>query len=337
MTQTSMALALAGFSFIMTVIWGNPFLRILLSLNVGETIRLDGPERHFSKLGTPTMGGILFIAPVALITILLNAASYIGTAQILGRSVLVPLGVMVSFALLGSIDDWMGLRGRGESRGMQARLKFVLQWVIALVTAFILYHLLDAPQLYLPGFNVEFKIGLWYIPTAAFIIVLMSNAVNLTDGLDGLAGLITATAFTAYGGIDLLQGQIFLARFCFTVVGALFGFLWFNVYPAQLIMGDTGSLALGATLGVVALMTGQWAILPLIGIIPISITLSVIIQVGYFKLTRRLYGKGRRVFKMAPLHHHFELMGWSETQVVQRFWLISLLTAMIGVAFSVTG
>ena len=337
MTQTSMALALAGFSFIMTVIWGNPFLRILLSLNVGETIRLDGPERHFSKLGTPTMGGILFIAPVALITILLNAASYIGTAQILGRSVLVPLGVMVSFALLGSIDDWMGLRCRGESRGMQARLKFVLQWVIALVTAFILYHLLDAPQLYLPGFNVEFKIGLWYIPTAAFIIVLMSNAVNLTDGLDGLAGLITATAFTAYGGIALLQGQIFLARFCFTVVGALFGFLWFNVYPAQLIMGDTGSLALGATLGVVALMTGQWAILPLIGIIPISITLSVIIQVGYFKLTRRLYGKGRRVFKMAPLHHHFELMGWSETQVVQRFWLISLLTAMIGVAFSVTG
>jgi phospho-N-acetylmuramoyl-pentapeptide-transferase len=283
------------------------------------------------------MGGILFIAPVALITVMLNAASYIGTAQILGRSVLVPLGVMVSFAMLGSIDDWMGLRGLGVSRGMQARVKFVLQWVIALVTAYALYHLLDAPQLYLPGFNVEFKIGLWYIPTAAFIIVLMSNAVNLTDGLDGLAGLITATAFTAYGGIALLQGQIYLARFCFTVVGALFGFLWFNVYPAQLIMGDTGSLAIGATLGVVALMTGQWAILPLIAIIPISITLSVIIQVGYFKITRRLYGEGRRVFKMAPLHHHFELLGWSETQVVQRFWLISLLTAMIGVAFSVTG
>jgi phospho-N-acetylmuramoyl-pentapeptide-transferase len=220
---------------------------------------------------------------------------------------------------------------------MQARVKFILQWVIALVTAYALYHLLDAPQLYLPGFNIEFKIGLWYIPTAAFIIVLFSNAVNLTDGLDGLAGLITATAFTAYGGIALLQGQIFLARFCFTVVGALFGFLWFNVYPAQLIMGDTGSLALGGTLGVVALMTGQWAILPLIAIIPISITLSVIIQVGYFKITRRLFGEGRRVFKMAPLHHHFELLGWSETQVVQRFWLISLLTAMIGVAFSVTG
>ncbi len=336
MTQTSMALALAGFSFVITAIWGNPFLRILLHLNIGETIRLDGPERHFSKLGTPTMGGLLFIAPVALITILLSAASYIGTTQILGRSVLVPLSVMVSFALLGSIDDWMGLRGHGEIRGMRPRLKFTIQWVIALVTAFGLYHLLDAPQLFLPGFDIEFRIGIWYIPIAAFIIVSMSNAVNLTDGLDGLAGLITATAFTAYGGIALLQGQIFLARFCFTVVGALFGFLWFNVYPAQLIMGDTGSLALGATLGVVALMTGQWVLLPVIAIIPVCTTLSVIIQVGYFKLTKRLFGEGRRVFKMAPLHHHFELLGWSETQVVQRFWLISLLTAMMGVALSVT-
>ena len=336
MTQTSMALALAGFSFVITAIWGNPFLRILHHLNIGENIRLDGPERHFSKLGTPTMGGLLFIAPVALITILLSAASYIGTTQILGRSVLVPLGVMVSFSLLGSIDDWMGLRGKGEVKGMRASLKFFLQSLIALVTAFGLYHLLDAPQLFLPGFDVEFRIGIWYIPIAAFIIVSMSNAVNLTDGLDGLAGLISATAFTAYGGIALLQGQIYLARFCFTVVGALFGFLWFNVYPAQLIMGDTGSLALGATLGVVALMTGQWAILPVIAIIPVATTLSVIIQVGYFKLSKRLFGEGRRVFKMAPIHHHFELLGWSETQVVQRFWLISLLTAMVGVAFSVT-
>jgi phospho-N-acetylmuramoyl-pentapeptide-transferase len=337
MTQTSMALALAGFSFIMTVIWGNPFLRILLSLKIGETIRVEGPERHFSKLGTPTMGGLLFIAPVSLITVLLNAASYIGTTQILGRSVLLPLAVLLSFAFLGAIDDWAGMRASGSIKGLRAGVKFVFQWIIALGTAFGLYHILDAPQLYLPGFDVEFRIGLWYIPVAAFIIVSMSNAVNLTDGLDGLAGLISATAFTAYGGIALLQGQIYLARFCFTVVGALFGFLWFNAYPAQLFMGDTGSLALGATLSVVALMTGQWAILPVIAIIPVSITLSSMIQVGYFKLTKRFYGEGRRVFKMAPLHHHFELLGWSETQIVQRFWLISLLTAMIGVAFSVTG
>lgn len=337
MTQTSMALALAGFSFMMTVIWGGPFLRILRSLSIGESIRIEGPERHFSKLGTPTMGGVLIVVPVIVITILLNAASYIGTTQILGRSIFVPLGVLVSFAILGAVDDWEGLRERRSGKGMRAWVKFVMQWVIALITTYGLYHVLDAPQLYLPGFDIEFKIGVWYIPIAAFIIVASSNAVNLTDGLDGLSGLISATAFAAYGAIALLQGQIYLARFCFTLVGALFGFLWFNVHPAQLFMGDTGSLALGAALGVVALMTGQWAVLPIIIIIPVSTTLSVIIQIGYFKLTKRLYGEGRRVFKMAPLHHHFELSGWSETQVVQRFWLISLLAAMIGVAFSVTG
>jgi phospho-N-acetylmuramoyl-pentapeptide-transferase len=162
-----------------------------------------------------------------------------------------------------------------------------------------------------------------------FIIVGTSNAVNFTDGLDGLAGLITATAFTSYGAIALMQGQVYLARFCFIVVGALFGFLWFNVHPAQLIMGDTGSLALGATLGTVALMTGHWILLPLIAVIPLVEALSVIIQVGYFKLTH-----GRRFFKMAPIHLHFELLGWSETQVVQRFWLIGLLGAMIGIGLA---
>jgi phospho-N-acetylmuramoyl-pentapeptide-transferase len=337
MTQTSMALALAGLSFLMTVIWGSPFIRILLHWKLGKVIRVEGPERHFSKLGTPTMGGIMIIVPVVILTAILNAASYIGTTQILGRSIFVPLGVLVSFGLLGAVDDWQGLRGSRRGKGMRGWVKFVYQWAIALITSYGLYHVLDAPQLFLPGFDIEFKIGLWYIPIAAFLIVTFSNAVNLTDGLDGLAGLISATAFAAYGGIALLQGQIFLARFCFTLVGAVFGFLWFNVYPAQLIMGDTGALALGATLGVVALMTGQWAVLPIIGIIPLSTTLSVTIQVGYFKLTKRLYGEGRRVFKMAPLHHHFELSGWSETQVVQRFWLISLLATMIGVAFSMTG
>lgn len=337
MTQTSMALALAGLSFMMTVIWGSPFIRILLYLKLGKIIRVEGPERHFSKLGTPTMGGVMIIVPVIILTILLNAASYIGTTQILGRSIFVPLGVLVSYALLGAIDDWVGLRGQRRGQGMRGWVKFLIQWVIALITSWGLYHVLDAPQLFLPGFDIEFKIGLWYIPIAAFLIVSFSNAVNLTDGLDGLAGLISATAFAAYGGIALLQGQIYLARFCFTLVGALFGFLWFNVYPAQLIMGDTGALALGATLSVVALMTGQWAVLPVVAIIPVSITLSVMIQVSYFKLTKRLYGEGRRVFKMTPLHHHFELSGWSETQIVQRFWLISLLAAMIGVAFSITG
>jgi phospho-N-acetylmuramoyl-pentapeptide-transferase len=156
------------------------------------------------------------------------------------------------------------------------------------------------------------------------------NAINFTDGMDGLAGLIAATAFAAYGGIAILQEQIFLAQFCFILVGALFGFLWFNVHPAQLIMGDTGSEALGASLGVVALMTGHWLLLPIIAIIPVSEVLSVIIQVSYFKLTG-----GKRIFKMSPLHMHFELSGWSETQIVQRFWLVSLLFTMVGVALAV--
>ena len=336
MTPTSMTLALAGFSFMLTVIWGRPFIRVLLHLKLGESIRVDGPERHFAKLGTPTMGGIMIILPVVLITILLNAASLVGPLNVLGSSVLLPMGVLILYGLLGIADDWKGLRDRSEIKGMSARTKFILQWVIALASSYGLYHVLDAPELYLPGFDIEFRIGLWYIPVAAFLIVSFSNAVNLTDGLDGLSGLIAATAFAAYGGIALLQGQIYLARFCFTLVGAVFGFLWFNVHPAELFMGDTGALALGGTLAVVALMTGQWALLPVIAIIPVSVTLSVVIQVVYFKLTKRIYGEGRRIFKMAPLHHHFELVGWSETQIVQRFWLVSLLSAMIGVAFALT-
>jgi phospho-N-acetylmuramoyl-pentapeptide-transferase len=329
MAQASMALALAGFSFMLTVIWGRPLLRVLRHLRIGKAIRIEGPQRHFTKLGTPTMGGVMIILPVALITLLLNAGSLIGFT-VLGRSVLLPLGVMMGFAVLGAVDDWEGLYGRKNSTGMRARTKFLVQCLIGLLAAFGLYYYLDVPHLFLPGIRIEIGLGLLYIPIAAFIIVATSNAVNLTDGLDGMAGLITATAFATFGAIALIQGQTFLARFSFTLVGAVFGFLWFNVHPADLIMGDTGALSLGATLGVVALMTGQWVLLLVIIIIPISITVSVILQVAYFKLT-----KGRRLFKMAPLHHHFELLGWSETQIVQRFWLISLLFAMIGVALAV--
>lgn len=199
-------------------------------------------------------------------------------------------------------------------------------------TAWVLKYLLDVPEMFLPGVNLPGGVNLndyLYIGIAAFIIVSESNAVNFTDGLDGLAGLIAATAFAAYGGIALLQGQIYLARFCFTLVGAIFGFLWFNVHPAELFMGDTGSLSLGATLAVVALMTGQWPLLLVIGVIPLSEALSVTMQIGYFKLT-----KGKRLFKMAPLHLHFELLGWSETQGVQRFWLIGLLAAMLGIGLT---
>jgi len=199
--------------------------------------------------------------------------------------------------------------------------------IFAIAIAFALRDILDVPQLLWFTAEEAISLGPLYIPIAVFIIVGMSNAVNFTDGLDGLAGLIAATAFAAFGFVALIQEQHFLARFCFSLVGALFGFLWFNVHPARLFMGDTGSLALGATLGVVALMTGQWLIIPLIAIIPVSEALSVVIQIIYFKLTN-----GKRFFKMAPLHHHFELIGWSETQVVQRFWLISLICTMLGIA-----
>lgn len=329
MTQSSLALALAAFSFVMTAIWGAPLLRVLRHFKIGKIIRIEGPERHMSKMGTPTMGGVMILLPVMLVTLLLNAASIIGL-EMLGRSVLVPLGAMAFFAILGAIDDWEGIRGRRKGSGMRARVKFAAQWVLAAIVAIGLRYVLKSPQLYIPGVPDAINLGWFYIPIAMFIIVLMTNAVNLADGLDGLAGLISVTAFATYGGIALIQDQYFLARFCFTIVGALFGFLWFNVHPAQLFMGDTGSLALGSALGVVALMTGQWLLLPLIAIIPLSSTVSVILQVGYFKLTH-----GRRLFKMAPIQHHFELLGWSETQVVQRFWLISLMAAMLGFGLAV--
>ena len=329
MTEGSVALSLAGFAFMLTVIWGEPLLRVLRHLKIGESIRVDGPQRHFAKLGTPTLGGVLFVLPVTLITVLLNAVSLLGFS-VIGRSIFLPLGTMACFAFLGSLDDWQKLRGkRKQEKGMRARTKFLIQVVLSIAIAVGLRYVLDAPEAFLPMVNWEISLGIWYIPIAVFLIVGFSNAVNFTDGLDGLAGLISATAFVTYGGIALMQGQLYIARFCFTLVGALFGFLWFNVHPAQLIMGDTGSQALGATLAVVALMTGQWLLLPLIAIIPVSEVLSVVLQVGYFKLT-----KGKRLFKMAPLHHHFELLGWSETQVVQRFWLISLLAAMLGVALA---
>jgi phospho-N-acetylmuramoyl-pentapeptide-transferase len=329
MMQSSMAVALAGFSFMLTVIWGPPLIRTLRHFKVGKAIRVDGPERHFTKLGTPTMGGVMVVIPVVLITVLLNASNLFGIT-ILGRSVILPMGTMVLFTLLGAIDDWAGLRGERRAKGLKARTKFLFQVLFAIAIALVLKYVLEVPDMFLPGIKGNISLGIWYVPVAAFIIVSETNAVNLTDGLDGLAGLISATAFATYGGIALLQGQVFLARFCFTVVGAIFGFLWFNVHPAQLFMGDTGSLSLGATLAVIALMTGQWVLLPIIAIIPFSIVLSVVLQVGYFKWTG-----GKRLFKMAPLHHHFELSGWSETQVVQRFWLISLLFAMIGVALAV--
>jgi phospho-N-acetylmuramoyl-pentapeptide-transferase len=329
MSQTAMALALGGITFLLTVIWGGPLIRIMRMLRIGEQIRIEGPQRHITKLGTPTMGGWLFIIPVILITGVLNLVSIISDLTVLGNSILLPMLVMLLFALIGAVDDWLGIRRSRPVRGMRARWKFLLQMLIALGVALILKYGLNTPELILPNVPEVIELGIWYVPIAMIWIVGWSNAVNLTDGLDGLAGLISATAFAAFGAIAMLQGQVFLVRFCFTIVGAVFAFLWYNAQPAELFMGDTGSLALGATLAVVSLMTGQWVLLPVIAIIPFSVTLSVIIQVAYFKITH-----GRRLLKMAPLHHHFELSGWSDTQIVQRFWLVALLAGMFGVALA---
>ncbi len=213
--------------------------------------------------------------------------------------------------------------------GILARYK--LAWLIAIATvaAVALHVILGLRSLALPTIPQKFDIGIAYLAVAVFIIVGSANAVNLTDGLDGLAGGAAVIAFAGYGVIALLQGQIFLVTFCFTVVGAVLAFLWYNAYPAQLFMGDVGSLALGATLAVVALMTGQWLLLPLVGFVFVAETLSVIVQVAYFRITG-----GRRVLRMSPIHHHYELGGWSEVQVVQRFWLVAMLAAMLGIALA---
>lgn len=326
MENTSVAIAISGLSFMMTIIWGEPLIRLLKAWRIGKIVREDGPGQHKKKTGTPTMGGFMILIPVTLLTILFNAVSIFGF-NLLGRSVLLPLITMWAYAFLGMIDDWEGVHGPRRGLGMRARTKFAIQVILAIAIAFALRDILKVPQLIWFTSEEVISLGPVYIPIAVFIIVGMSNAVNFTDGLDGLAGLIAATAFAAFGFVAVIQGQHFLARFCFSLVGALFGFLWFNVHPASLIMGDTGSLSLGATLGVVALMTGQWLIIPLIAVIPVSEALSVVIQILYYRAT-----DGKRFFKMAPLHHHFELLGWSETQVVQRFWLVSLVFTMLGIA-----
>ncbi len=330
----SFGLILASISFLMVVFWGGPYIGLLKRWRVGKRIRIDGPSGHQTKMGTPTMGGALITIPVILITLALNIYNLIGDNTVLGRSILVPLGVMIAYGVLGAFDDWAGVKGMRRGEGFTARFKMEIELVLTFIVALVLHFGLELRSIAIPGIPDKIDIGLFYIPVAMFIIIGSANAANLTDGLDGLAGIIMASAFVAYAIIADLQGQIYLERFCFTIVGASFAFLWFNAHPAELMMGDTGSLALGATLGVVALMTGQWLIWPIIMLMPVAITLSVIIQVGYFKYTKKRYGEGRRVFRMAPLHHHFELLGWSETQVVQRFWLVQLLAAMAGVALA---
>jgi phospho-N-acetylmuramoyl-pentapeptide-transferase len=328
------ALTLGGVTFMLAVIWGSPLVEIMRRLKLGKQIRIEGPQTHMVKMGTPAMGGILIIGWVVLISILINSVQIVRNLEV-AESVVIPLGVMVSYAILGAIDDYQGLRQR-SGVGMLARYKIVYQFAIATIAAVLLYWRVNDFHgwMAVPTVPVLIDIGIWYVPLAAFIITAAANAINLTDGLDGLAGIIAATAFTAYGIIAFLQDQQFLLIFSFVVVGATFAFLWFNAHPAQMFMGDVGSQALGGALSVVALMTNQWLILPIIALVPLVTTLSTMLQVGSAVLTRRFLGRDMRPLKMAPLHNHFVLSGWSETQIVQRWWLIAMLAAMVGIALA---
>ncbi|MBV8717476.1 MAG: phospho-N-acetylmuramoyl-pentapeptide-transferase [Chloroflexi bacterium] len=320
------ALSMAAAAFVLTLGFGYPLVGLLRRAGLTKQVRADELPSHFGKTGTPTMGGLLFIGPVLVLTVVL-ATTWLGDA---GRSVLLPSATMLLAAALGAYDDRLSLVGSRGS-GLSVRAKFGLLGAISAAEALALWqpNLLGIDYVFVPGVAGRVHLGWLIIPMAWFAIVGCAHAVNLTDGLDGLAGHTAAVAFAAYGTIAWLQGQVYLVMFCFTIAGALLAFLWFNAYPAQVIMGDTGALALGATLAIVALMLGQVLLLPIIGFIYVAVTVSVIAQVGYFRLS-----SGKRLLRRAPLHRHFELMGWSQMQVAQRFWLISMITGLLGVALA---
>jgi phospho-N-acetylmuramoyl-pentapeptide-transferase len=328
------ALLLAATAFALTLITGGYWVRFLRAKKIGKQIRVEGPQSHMIKTGTPTMGGIIILLPVVVLTIAFN---------LVGRlSMLLPLAVLVGFAALGGIDDYLSLVGtKSKTYGFTMRYKFFLTLIIALGAALALYlpypfGLNNGGIVRIP-FDGQQDIGLWYIPLATLIIIGTSHAVNLTDGLDSLAGWNLTLAFAAYGVITFLNGELLnLMAFSFTMVGACAAFLWYNAHPAQVFMGDLGSLSLGAVLAVVALQSQQWLLLPIVGSVFVAEALSVILQVGYFKWTKRRTGQGKRIFKMSPLHNHFELIGWSETQVMQRFVLLGMVAALIGISLALT-
>lgn len=328
------ALTVGGFTFMLAVIWGRPLIELMRRFKLGKQIRIEGPQSHMAKMGTPAMGGILIVGWIVLMTILVNIVALVQTIEI-AESVIIPLGVMVAYSILGGIDDYQGFHTR-PGEGMLARTKIWFQLGIALAAALAIYFVVNDGRgwIAIPTVPRLIDIGPIYIPIAVIVIAGTANAVNFTDGLDGLAGLISAICFAAFGIIAAMQDQQFLLTLSFITVGACFAFLWYNAHPAQMFMGDVGSQALGGALGAVALLTNQWLILPIIAIIPLASLISVVLQVASAVLSRRFLGRDLRPFKMAPLHNHFVILGWSETQIVQRWWLIGLTGAMVGMALA---
>jgi phospho-N-acetylmuramoyl-pentapeptide-transferase len=323
-------------ALLIAILIGPKMIMWLKRMQIGQTVRDDGPQSHLSKSGTPTMGGVLILAAI-LITCLL-------WADLTNKYVLVTLFVVVSFGILGFVDDYRKVV-RKDPKGLIARWKYLWQSLIAIVVALFLYSTTTmAPEtaLIVPFFKeVMPQLGLLYLVLTYFVIVGTSNAVNLTDGLDGLAivpVLLVAGAFAIFAyttgninfsnylNIPFIPMTSELVIVCTAIVGAGLGFLWFNTYPAQVFMGDVGSLALGATLGVLAVLVRQEIVLFIMGGIFVAETLSVILQVWSFKT------RGKRIFRMAPIHHHYELKGWPEPRVIVRFWIISLILVLIGLA-----
>lgn len=318
-------------------LWIGPgVIRKLASYKIGQNVRDDGPESHLSKAGTPTMGGALILVAIGISTLL--------WCDMDNRQVWVALIVTMLFGGIGFIDDYKKLVG-GSSKGLSAKFKYFWQTVFGLGAALYLYDSAVFPietTLIIPFLkNVMIPLGVWFVLLSYLVIVGSSNAVNLTDGLDGLAIMPTVMVagalgvfayvtghvhFSSYLGIPYIAGVGELIVFCGAIVGAGLGFLWFNTYPAQVFMGDVGALALGAALGVVAVMVRQELVLLIMGGVFVMETVSVILQVASFKLT------GRRIFRMAPLHHHFELKGWPEPRVIVRFWIITVILVLIGLA-----
>jgi phospho-N-acetylmuramoyl-pentapeptide-transferase len=307
-------------SFAIVVVLMPAFIRLLRRIGMGKRIRLEGPETHYAKEGTPAMGGLLIVVVVLGIAAVLELI----TGSFLDGSTIAPLATLALVGGLGTVDDWLNAR---TGDGISATQKLLWQTVVAGVAAWQIQNTYEIDQLAVPFVGAVDIHPLAFILIAAFAIVATSNAVNITDGLDGLSGGTLIFAFVGYMIIAFTFGQPNLAELCALIIGALLAFLWFNVHPAQIFMGDSGSLALGATLAVTAVITGQVLLLPLIGLVFVLETGSVILQVASVKL------RGRRIFKMSPLHHHFELIGWDEEKITLRFWIIGALAALVGVAF----
>lgn len=309
-------------SFTMSMFAAPYVIQFLRRMKAGALVRREGPPTHQIKVGTPLMGGLLFSGVTSILTVTFNLINH--------YSQLLTVGALVSCSALGMVDDFL-TTVRVGSAGLRARFKLAWTVVIAIIIVTVLHipRLLTHPdRVYVPtqGY-IDFHLAYW--PLAVLAIVATAHAVNLTDGLDGLAAGTGAIAFGAFGAIALLTRLQYTGEFCFTMVGALLAFLWFNIYPARVFMGDTGSLALGACLATVALMLNQLLILPVVGFVFVIIVVSVMVQVSYFKLTG-----GRRLLRMSPLHHHLELIGWHENQITQRFWIVSMLASVAGIALA---